>query len=106
MCGGGIRKMAFKKNTRKELFISLGSNFLLKDRELAVELSYPFRRIQKSNEESNAIIRSLESLKNCLYKPKKEDLDQLIPIWSSCVEDVRTYFQTVEQKIYIMDLSG
>ena len=30
------------ENTKKELFISLGSNFLLNDQQLSVGLSYPF----------------------------------------------------------------
>ena len=71
------------RNTKKELFVSLGSNFLLKDRKLSVELSYPFRCIQKSNEESTSLIPSLEPLKNCLSKPKKADLERLIPVWST-----------------------
>ena len=70
------------KQRKREMFVTLGSNFLLKDGELSVELHKPFQSIKESMEKTKALFPSLEPLRNALDMPKKADLDQLIPIWS------------------------
>ncbi len=70
------------KQTKREIFTALGSNLLLNNGELTVELKKPFRYIKKGVTQTKALFPTFESLKNIMDKPKKEDLEQLIPIWS------------------------
>jgi site-specific DNA recombinase len=67
---------------RRELFVKLGSNFLLKDKELHVELQRPFFAIRDGIKQTKSLFGSLEPLKKGLEKVKKRDLDRAIPVWS------------------------
>ena len=71
------------KNTKKELFVTLGSNFFLEDKKLTVDLHKPFQYMRNSNEEVSKLLPSLEPLENSLDNMKKADLERLISVWST-----------------------
>ncbi len=68
--------------TKRRIFSALGSNFLLQDKKLFMELNKPFVSIQKGMKDTEKALGSLEPLKNGLYKMKKANLSKVIPIWS------------------------
>ncbi len=70
------------RNTKREMLMTLGSNFLLKDQKFFLELNRPFKSIKKTMDKTVSIIGSLEPLKYGLDKLKKIDLNRLIPVWS------------------------
>ena len=76
---------SFAKGDRKkkrEIFYSLGSNFVLKDKELQLELKRPFRAIQSAVSMTEAVLGSLEPIKNGLGKLKEAQREQLETVWS------------------------
>jgi len=78
------------KNKKREIFARLGSNFLLKDKELALELKECFQIIEKGMEKTKAEIPSFEPLKKGIDITKNEDYKCLIPVWSALLDDIRT----------------
>ena len=67
---------------KRQIFAKLGSNFILKDKRLLVDLRKPFRSIQSGVSQTKSIFGSLEPIKNGLDKLKKVDFDRVIAAWS------------------------
>ena len=67
---------------KKQIFTSLGSNFLLKDKELTMKLKNDLRYIKDSNKEEACVIRRLEPTNTRFDKAKNPPQVDLISIWS------------------------
>jgi len=68
--------------TKRQIFSTLGSNFLLNDKKLYLELEKPFFSIKNGIMETGKTIKRLEPLKKDLDKVKPGILDKVIPVWS------------------------
>lgn len=87
--------------TRKEILMALGSNFILKDRKLALQAKKWLQPIAEGYPTLEATYRRLELDKKPLNKAKNQAKDLLITGWQTIVEDVRTVFQRYNEYIYI-----
>ncbi len=84
-------------NIKREIFSRLGSNFLLENGEVALELKKIYFAIKKGKEKTHPLISKIEPLKNGLNKPKNSDLNRWIPVWSTLMSDGRTLHQIVKR---------
>ena len=78
-------RSVFVKGNRKrkrEIFHGLGSNFVLKDKELQLELKRPFRALQSAVSITEVVLGSLEPIRNGLGKLKTAQREQLESVWS------------------------
>ncbi len=90
--------------TKKQLLEALGSNLILKGKELRLDFKKPFFIIEKGLNAVSAKKLRLEPLNYAVVKPKNEVLATQITRWLPIVEDVRTYFKKATEYIYIPDL--
>lgn len=67
---------------RRQIFMDLGSNFLLKDRELRLDLRFPFELIEKGVKETKLLLTRFEPTEKVLSQPKKSLSEELFSIWS------------------------
>lgn len=93
-------------NTKKQLLETIGSNLVLKGKELRLELKKPFFIIEKGLNALPSENMRFEPRDFAVVKPKNEVLATRIPYWLPIVEDVRTYFQKTTEYIYIPDLAA
>ena len=70
------------REKKREMFVGLGSNFLLKDKKLLLDLKKPFVPIIEGMEKTRTVFPRFELLNNRLDTLKKPVIDKLSPIWS------------------------
>jgi site-specific DNA recombinase len=92
----GIAKERFlggSPDEKKTILKDIGSNFLLKDKKLIIDLIKPFHLIEK--------VHSTPCAKNQRFEPQENVMNTNLlgaprpqfPIWGALVEDVRTFYE-------------
>lgn len=69
------------RDTKRQIFVALGSNLILKSRKLLLEIKKPFISIQKAVEKERPLLKRFEPVKNDLHKAKSPYYEELITTW-------------------------
>jgi len=77
--------------TKRPIFTELGSNFLLKDGKVSLELDETLFAIQKGKEITTAKFPRIELVSKGMNKPQTNDPQSQIPIWSAWLHATRTF---------------
>ncbi len=77
---------------KRQILQNIGSNFLLKDKNLIIYATNPFQLIEKGLRGLGPEIDALELPENGLTAPQNALSRSQIPSWLAQVEDVRTFF--------------
>ena len=90
---------------KKEIFRTLGCNWILKDWKLHWE-TYPwFKSIEKYNQRKRAKIAPLELTKKSISSGKTDTQNTSFELWSRVVREVRTEILKYWEKIYLPDFT-
>ncbi len=86
----------FQKGTlkeKREILQGIGSNFLLKDKKLSIQVEKPFLILQNGLEAGRKEIDPLETQNNAMDTGENRLFVATILQWCTSVEDVRTFFE-------------
>lgn len=90
---------------KKEIFSTLGQNFLLKDWKLALELRPWFQTLEKELMDSKDSFNRFETIKNSTNLSKVSAISSNFQQWSSIWEEVRKALYDYDDLVYIPDLN-
>jgi DNA invertase Pin-like site-specific DNA recombinase len=82
---------------KRTILQGLGSNLLLKDKKLLIQIEKPLILIEKGLNEVNDGNDTLEPQKSCTFEPKTGVAASKFDSWYTVVEDVRTFFEMNEE---------
>lgn len=89
------------QETKRKVFSSLGSNYVLKDKILQFEAKKPLSLIEARVNGLKVNDGRLEPKKVSLDKEKKEIFEPSFSTWCPLVDDVRTFFRGQGEKIIL-----
>ena len=69
------------RNTKRSILVGLGSNLIIKDKKLLLEIKKPFVSIQKAVERERPILQRFGTPQAGLGKAKSSSKEELISIW-------------------------
>ena len=84
---------------KREILVALGSNLVLRDKKLRIQLEKPLLFIQESLPALRSEKRPFEPLETCLPIHKNDGREAVIPVWCGLVDRVRTFFATAPDTI-------
>jgi len=88
---------------KRAIMQGIGSNFILKDKKLFIELQKPFLMIQDTLERAKGENAALEPLNNSISTKKLVSHCANVPLWCTLVHDVRTFFEKTIRENSLQD---